>query len=87
MTVLMGMKKFAYPYFMPPDIPPDRADALEAAFLATMRDKDFLAEIKKMRGDIVPNSGAEMQGFVNAAYDLPADIVDKTRRLLAPSQK
>jgi len=87
LTVLMGPKQFAYPYFMAPGIPPDRAAALETAFLDTMQDKDFKEEIRKIRGEFQPSSGAEMQRFFDQIYALPPDTVEKTRALLAPSNK
>jgi tripartite-type tricarboxylate transporter receptor subunit TctC len=87
LTVLMGSKRFAYPYFMAPGIPADRAAALEKAFLATMDDAEFREEIRKVRGEIEPSSGAEIAQFVEQTYGLPPNVIDKTRHLLTPSAR
>ena len=48
----------ARPFAAPPGIPRDRAAALIAAFDATMKDPDYLADAKKSRIDVNPVSGA-----------------------------
>jgi tripartite-type tricarboxylate transporter receptor subunit TctC len=87
LTVLMGPKQFAYPYFMAPGIPADRAAAVEKAFLATMDDKEFKEEIRKIRGEFQPSSGADMHTFFEKIYALSPEVVEKTRALLTPSGK
>jgi tripartite-type tricarboxylate transporter receptor subunit TctC len=75
------------PYVAPPDLPPERAQALRVAFLATMRDPAFLAEAKKMRFDIGPLSGEEMAGLIRGLYALPADIIQATREAFRGDRK
>ena len=87
LNVLMGPKQFAYPYFMAPGIPPERAAAVEKAFLATMDDPEFKAEINKIRGEFKPSTGAEMHDFFEKIYGLSPATVEKTRALLTPSNK
>jgi hypothetical protein len=38
----------ARPFAAPPDVPEERARALQAAFMATHRDAGFLAEVEKL---------------------------------------
>ena len=45
------------PYLAPPGLPQDRAEALRNAFMATMRDKDFLAEAEQAKFEITPVAG------------------------------
>ena len=42
-----------------PDVPKDRADALRAAFNATMQDRAYLAEAEKAKLEIMPIAGVE----------------------------
>jgi hypothetical protein len=56
---------------------------LRAAFMATMRDADFLAETNAMGLTVAPTSGAEMQQIVGENYDLPESIIQKVRKALA----
>jgi tripartite-type tricarboxylate transporter receptor subunit TctC len=75
------------PYVAPPDLPPERAQALRGAFQATMRDPAFLAEATKMSFDIGPLSGEEMAGLIAGLYALPADIIQATREAFRGDRK
>ena len=73
----------ARPYIAPPNIPADRRQALRDAFMATMKDPQFLAEIKKLQLTIDPTSGEEMEKIVRDAYALPDTIIAKVRKALS----
>jgi tripartite-type tricarboxylate transporter receptor subunit TctC len=77
--ILMGMKALGRPYFVAPGVPKDRADALREAFMATMKDPDFLDEARRMLGPIDPISGADMQGIITNVYALPQEIIAQAR--------
>ena len=72
----------ARPYIAPPELPADRRQALQDAFMATMKDPEFLAEIRKLQLTIDPTSGAEMERIVASAYALPDAIIRKVRQVL-----
>jgi tripartite-type tricarboxylate transporter receptor subunit TctC len=78
-TILMGMKAMGRPYFVAPGVPKDRTESLRAAFMATMRDPDFLAEAEKTLGQIDPMTGAEMQKIIGEVYSLPPEVIAKAR--------
>jgi tripartite-type tricarboxylate transporter receptor subunit TctC len=84
LEVLVSMKSLGRPYFVPPGVPADRAEALRTAFMQTMKDPDFLADAKKSLGTIDPVSGADMQMIVTRVYALPPDIVAKARAAVKP---
>ena len=63
----------------PPGLPKERVDELRAAFLATVKDKDFLADIAKMNFDLDPLSGEELQAFV--AKDYPPRLIERAREI------
>ena len=73
----------ARPYIAPPGIPADRVKALREAFMATMKDPEFLAEINKMQLTIDATSGEEMERIVREAYALPEAVIQKVRKALA----
>lgn len=83
--ILMGMKATGRPYFVAPDVPKDRTDALRNAFMETMRDPNFLAEAAKTLGQIDPLSGLEMQTMIANVYALPADVIAKARETVKAS--
>jgi tripartite-type tricarboxylate transporter receptor subunit TctC len=56
------------PYVAPAGVPKDRSDALRKAFMDTMKDKDFLAEVEKARFEISAVSGDELHKMVMDIY-------------------
>jgi tripartite-type tricarboxylate transporter receptor subunit TctC len=61
-------------------VPPERVAALRHAFSATMKDKAFLAEAKKMRMEITPMDGDVLQKLVTSIVDAPPAVVAKMRQ-------
>jgi tripartite-type tricarboxylate transporter receptor subunit TctC len=45
----------------PPGVPPDRLNVLRAAFLATMKDEQFLAEAQQLKLDVEPMPGEDLR--------------------------
>ena len=70
------------PFVAPPNVPPERIEALRKAFMATMKDKDLLAEAEKTALEVNPVSGEEIQKIVIDAYKTPPAIVKRTGDLL-----
>lgn len=79
LRILMGMRAYSFPFFIAPDVPKDRADALQAAFDRSMADADFLEDAKKQNRGIGMAPGAELQGAIARAYALPTVTLDKAR--------
>jgi tripartite-type tricarboxylate transporter receptor subunit TctC len=77
--ILMGMKALGRPYFVAPGVPTDRTQALREAFMATMRDPEFLAEANQLLGPIDPVSGTDMQVIIAGVYALPAQVISQAR--------
>jgi tripartite-type tricarboxylate transporter receptor subunit TctC len=73
----------ARPYIAPPGIPAERVKALREAFMATMKDPEFLADTSKLQLSIDPTSGEEMEQIVRDAYALPEAVILKVRKALA----
>ena len=76
----------AYPFLAPPDLPPDRAQALQAAFIATHKDPQFLDEAAKLRLDISPVGGAEVLRTIERIAATSPATLSHLRRLLADAQ-
>jgi tripartite-type tricarboxylate transporter receptor subunit TctC len=73
----------AWPYTAPPRVPADRTEALQQAFLAAHRDRQFLAEAKKAGIDVSPVSAADLRRTIEDMSRAPPEIFDYVRRLLA----
>jgi tripartite-type tricarboxylate transporter receptor subunit TctC len=70
------------PFFLPPNVPPDRVAALRAAFDATMKDPDYRAEADQLKVDVDPLTGAELAALVAQVAQTPAETVARVRAAL-----
>ena len=53
-----------------------------SAFMATMQDKDFLADAEKVQMEINPVPGAKVQALVKEIYSAPPEIAQKATSFL-----
>jgi tripartite-type tricarboxylate transporter receptor subunit TctC len=67
--------------FTTPEVPADRVVALRRAFDATVKDADFLAEATRLRIEIDPMTGAELQKIVSETQSIPADLVERVKAI------
>jgi tripartite-type tricarboxylate transporter receptor subunit TctC len=74
-------------YVMAPDVPPDRAAAVEGAFMKTLVDKDFLAEAEKGRFEIGPLYGDQIHKLVLEFLEMPPDLKSKLQALTNRQKK
>jgi tripartite-type tricarboxylate transporter receptor subunit TctC len=77
-----AQQAFGRPYILPPGTPPERVAALRKAFLAATRDEELLSEAKKMRVEVRPLGGEDMEKLVNHIYSTPRAVVERTRQAL-----
>jgi len=80
--LMFARQEFAWPYIAPPDVSADRIDALRRAFLATMKDKDFLADAEKAKLEIMPVPGEDIHKLVTELYATPPAIVQKAMAMV-----
>ena len=67
----------------PPALPDDRKAALRAAFDATMKDPEFLAEAKARGQEVNPVSGEAIDKLLAELYATPKDVVEETKKAIA----
>lgn len=65
----------ARPVAAPPGTPAGRVTQLRRAFDATMRDPEFLADARRLRLEITPVSGEDVQKSVHQVLSTPKDII------------
>lgn len=63
------------PYFVAEGVPADRVAALRHAFDEAVKDKELLAEADKLKQEIGPTSGQEMNTLLQRIYATPKEIV------------
>jgi tripartite-type tricarboxylate transporter receptor subunit TctC len=74
-------------YALPPATPKDRVELLRTAFLATMKDPEFVAEMNKASLSINPLSGAEVEKIVLSFFKLQPKEVSRLKEILLPGGK
>jgi tripartite-type tricarboxylate transporter receptor subunit TctC len=79
---LYSSQAYARPFITPPDLPKAVLASLRDAFDATMKDPRFVAEADKLKMDIDPISGQEVELLVKKAYATPAVIIERLRAIL-----
>lgn len=65
-----------------PDVPAYRVSLLRRAFDKTMADKEFLAEAEKLRVNISPATGEEVQQIVEDIITAPQPVVQRVKAIL-----
>jgi tripartite-type tricarboxylate transporter receptor subunit TctC len=82
MELIYSSETFGRPYMLAPGVPADRVAALRRAFMDTMRDKDLLAEARKIGIVIDPISGEELQALAEKIFATPAAVVEQAKQAL-----
>ncbi len=70
------------PFVAPPDLAPGVLKMLRDAFQATMTDPDFLADAKRQKRVVRPESGEYLATLMTKIYATPKPIVDKIAQLI-----
>ncbi|HEY4136687.1 MAG TPA: hypothetical protein VGO34_15900 [Alphaproteobacteria bacterium] len=74
--------EFGRPLALTPDVPADRVQAVRAAFMATMADKDFLAEAAKLNIEVEPVRGDYLQDLAKRLVDLPKPLAMRAKAIV-----
>ena len=83
LKLIVSRQSIARPFAAPPGLPPDRLQALRAAFDTTMKDPQFLAEAKRLELEVRPVSGGDVEKLIKELYATPPDVV----KLAAQAEK
>jgi hypothetical protein len=70
------------PIFTGPGVPPERVNALRAAFDATMKDPALRADAAKEHLDLNPVSGGELQEIVSSILAPPPRVVARLASII-----
>ena len=70
------------PFAAPPGVPADRAQALQAAFLAVHRDPLYLEDAARLKVDVSPISAEDVVRAIDAIAGAPPDLLDYMKKLL-----
>jgi tripartite-type tricarboxylate transporter receptor subunit TctC len=80
--IIMSGAALGRPMATTPDVPEARLAALRAAFLATMKDPDFVKETAALNIEIEPVTGEAMQKIVASVLATPKPVTERAKPLL-----
>ena len=72
----------ARPYLLPPGTPKNRVEILRRAFMETMKDSEFTAELSKAKLDLNPLDGVTLEQNVKGIFALDPSLVQKVAEIL-----
>jgi tripartite-type tricarboxylate transporter receptor subunit TctC len=72
----------ALTYALPPGTPKDLTATLRRAFAATMKEGDFVAELKKARLDVDPVTGDELERIISNSFKTDPAVLGKLKDIL-----
>ena len=77
--LLVSGAEIGRPFLVSKSVPTDRVNALRAAFDATMKDPEFLADAEKQRLLIGPDNGATVAKRIADIYASPPEVIARAR--------
>lgn len=87
MELILSQQLTGRPYVAPPNVPPDRLQALRAAFDTTMVDPEYLADTQKMRLMVDPLTSAQFKALLDKAYATQPETVERAKSLIARASR
>src|SRR5262252_215107 len=79
LRLMLARLEYGRPFFLPPNVPAPRLEALRRAFDATMKDPAYLAEADKLKIDVEPLSGEQVAALFELVARTPAETVARVR--------
>lgn len=83
LKIILSRQTMGRPFTAPPALPDERKAALRAAFDATMKDAEFVAEAKARGQEVNPVSGEAIDRLLAELYATPRDVVEETKKAVA----
>lgn len=85
--LIFGPWAYGRPLFAPPGTPADRLAALRAAFKATLADREFVDETKRLNIEITPMDGEKIPSIIDGIFKTPEPVLARARSLLGVDKR
>ena len=79
LELVFARQAWGRPFVSTPGVPADRAKALQDAFMATMKDPEFLADADKQKLEIEPLPGHRIDQLIRQVAKAPKDVIEAAR--------
>jgi tripartite-type tricarboxylate transporter receptor subunit TctC len=70
------------PFVAPPDLTPARLKMLRDAFNATMKDPEFVADVKRQKLDLEPHDGEHLAELIKKMYATPRPVIEQVAKMI-----
>ena len=81
-TVVLAAGALGRPLVGISGIPEDRVKILREAFVMTVKDPEFLAEVKKRKWELDPVGGEELEALAKEVIAQPPEVIERMKKLL-----
>ena len=81
MRLFVSTSEIGRTMVIPPDVPKDRVDTLRVAFDKMMKDPTLIAEAEKLKLDLDPMGGVDLQKLIASTFDMTPGVVERARKL------
>ena len=82
--LIFGAQGLGRSFVAPPGVPAQRVAMLRAAFSSAMQDPELIAEAERVQLDLRPQTGEQVQAFVQRVYAAPREIAERARKAVQP---
>lgn len=82
--LIFGAQGLGRSFVAPPGVPAQRVAMLRAAFSSAMQDPELIAEAERVQLDLRPQTGEQVQAFIQRVYAAPREIADRARKAVQP---
>ncbi len=82
--MIFSQQIFGRPYIAPPGANPAQVKVLRDAFMATVKDPEFLADAEKSRLDVTASPGERVQDVVEKLYATPKETIKRAKDIISP---
>jgi len=81
-TAVLAAGGFGRPMVAPPGMSAELARTIREGYAKTLKDPEFIAEVKKRRYDLEPISWDEMQNLAKEVTSQPPDVMERVKKIL-----
>ena len=82
MELIYAPLEWGRPYIAAPEVPADRIEALQKAFMQAVESPELLEEAKKQNIEIEPAYSPEIKQLLERLYKAPPNIVEKAKKAI-----
>jgi tripartite-type tricarboxylate transporter receptor subunit TctC len=82
LVFLYAGQSIGRPFAAPPGLPPERLQALRHAFNATMKDPEFIEDVKKQKLELEPEDGEHIAALIEKIYATPKPVIERVGKFM-----